>query len=302
MADNTIINCAQSGSIFTGVSACSKFDTGDIRGIFASRKGTNLVNDTTFATKFIEEFRKNKILYFSAYEYDQPHEENQFNTSSLGNMLLQRLGKPMLQVDVAFASVCEAKEISKINNSSTDWDIWLVYENAIVCATKSNGNFIGFDANSMTAESTKLKQGSNYAVKQVKAQLKSSTQYNEGMTLIPFTDALAELKELTGIIRVKIDVAITDGTHLDVTITDACSGNGIEGLTTSSNFQVLGVQASATTISTIVSNGDGNYTFTITPTLVNADTIGLKLATSGFECVTIDGAYYGGASELQTMS
>lgn len=302
MADNTIINCAENGSIFTGLSACSKFDTGDIRGIFASRKGTNLVNDNTLATKFIEEFKKNKVLYFSAYEYDQPHEENQFNTSSLGNMLLQRLGKPMLQVDIAFASVCEAKEISKINNSSTDWDIWLVYENAIICAKKSNGNFIGFDANSFTAETTKLKQGSNYAVKQVKAQLKSSTQYNEGMTLIPFTDDLSELKELTGIVRANIDVVITDATHLAVTITDACSGNGIDNLTTSANYQILGTQSTASTIDTLTSNGNGSYTIVLDSALATGDTIGIKIAETGFECVFVDGVYVGGSSVLKTKS
>ncbi len=98
--DNTIINCAESGSIYNGVSNCGKFDTGDIRGQFAFNKGLTFPNDETFLTKFVEAFRKNQMIYLSAYDYRQAHEENQMNTSSLGNMQLQRLGKPMTELDI----------------------------------------------------------------------------------------------------------------------------------------------------------------------------------------------------------
>jgi hypothetical protein len=300
MADNTIINCSTQGNIFIGVTECGSFNTGDYYGTLISRKGTKIPNDTTFLTKLKEAVQKNLIIPFKGYDYRNNHEENQVNTSSIGNMQLQRLGKPMFEVDLT-SSICEMKAISKVNNTSDRWDFWLVYENAIVCATASDGSFVGFDCNMIQLESTKLKQGSDLQMKTMKAQLKSSTQYNEGMTLIPITEALAEVKELAGIVEVGISVTITNGTTLAVKVVDKCSGNGIEGLTTIANFQVLGTQATATDIDAIVSVGDGVYTFTLDPTLVSGDTIGIKLATSTTESVLIDGVYYGGSSELKTM-
>lgn len=301
MADNRIINCDAQGNIFTGVSNCGNFDTGDYFGTFISKKGTKVPNDTTFLTKFKEEVQKNNIIPFKGYDYRNAHEENQMTTSSIGNMQLQRLGKPMLEFDVT-GSVCEMKALSKVNNVSSNWDVWVLYEKALVCATTSDNKFVGFDLNVLSAETTKLKQGADLQMKTLKAQLRSSTQWNEGMTLVPITESLTELKELSGIVNVNIAITITNGTTLDVTITDGCTGNGIDGLTTLANFQVLGTQATATDIDAIVSNGDGNYTFTLDPTLVTNDTIGVKLATTGFQSVLIDGVYYGGSSNIETKS
>jgi len=301
MADNTIINCDAQGNIFTGVTNCGVFDTGDYFGTFISKKGTKVPNDTTFLAKFKEEVQKNNIIPFKGYDYRNAHEENQMATSSIGNMQLQRLGKPMLEFDVV-GSVCEMKQLSKVNNLSSNWDVWVLYENALICATASDGKFTGFDLNVLTAESTKLKQGADLQMKTLKAQLRSSTQWNEGMTLIPLTTELAELKELAGIVSVNIAITITNGTTLDVTVTDACTGNGIDGLTTLLNFQLTGVQTSATAIDAIVANGEGNYTFTLDPTLVATDTVGVKLATAGFQSVLIDGVYYGGSSNIATYT
>lgn len=296
MADNTIINCNAQGNIFTGVSECGAYSTGDYLGTFITKKGTTIPNDTTFLAKLKEAVQKNNLLPFKGYDYRNAHEDNVINTSSIGKMQLVRLGKPMFEVDLT-TSICEMKAVSKINNSSSNWDFWLLFENAIVCATTASGAFTGFDANVIHLESTKLKQGSDLQMKTMKAQLNSSTQYNEGMTLIPITDALAEVKELTGIIGVNIAVVITNATTLDVTVTDACSGNGLDGFTDEANWQLLGVQATPSSVTAIVSNGDGNYTFTVT-TLVTGDTIGLKLAETGFQSVLLDGEYYGGSSTL----
>jgi hypothetical protein len=298
--DNTIINCDAQGNVFNGVSQCGTFNTGDYFGNFITKKGTTIPNDATFLAKLKEALQKNNLLPFKGYDYRQSHEENQINTSSIGNIKLQRLGKPMFEVDLT-TSICEMKAVSKINNTSDQWDFWLVYENAIVCAKTSTGGFIGFDANVIHLESTKLKQGSDLQMKTMKAQLSSSTQYNEGMTLIPLTEALSEVKELTGIIGVNIDFTITNATTLDVNVTDACSGNGIDGFTTLVNWQLLGKQVTPSEITAIVGNGNGNYTFTV-DTLVTNDTIGLKLATVGFQSVLLSGDYYGGSSVLVTKS
>lgn len=296
MADNTIINCNAQGNIFTGVSECGAYSTGDYLGTFITKKGTTIPNDTTFLAKLKEAVQKNNLLPFKGYDYRNAHEDNVINTSSIGNMQLVRLGKPMFEVDLT-TSICEMKAVSKINNTSGNWDFWLLFENAIVCATTSTGSFTGFDANVIHLESTKLKQGSDLQMKTMKAQLHSSTQYNEGMTLIPITEAIAEVKELNGIIGVRIEVSVTNATTLDVNVFDGCSGNGIDGFTDEANWQLLGVQATPSSVTAIVSNGNGNYTFTV-DTLVTNDTVGLQLAETGFQSVLLDGDYYGGSSTL----
>jgi len=300
MADNTVINCSAQGSIFTGVSACGAYNTGDYFGTFITKKGTVIPNDATFLAKLKEAVQANNLLPFKGYDYRNAHEDNVINTSSIGNMQLVRLGKPMFEVDLT-SSICEMKAVSKINNSSDRWDFWNVYENAIVCATNADGNFIGFDCNVVHLESTKLKQGSDLQMKTMKAQLRSSTQYNEGMTLIPITPALAEVKELVGIIGLKIVVEVDSATSLTVTITDACSGNGVAGLTDDAVWNVLGTQATPSSVSAVVDNTDGTYTVTV-GTLVNNDTIGIKIAESGFESTLLDGLYYGGSSDLITVT
>jgi len=300
MADNTIINCNAQGNIFIGVSACGAYNTGDYFGTFVTKKGTTIPNDTTFLQKLKDAVQENNLLPFKGYDYRNAHEDNVINTSSIGNMQLVRLGKPMFELDIT-SSLCEMKNISKINNTSSNWDIWMVFENAIVCATTASGAFIGFDLNLLHAETTKTKQGSELQMKTLKAQLRSSTQYNEGMTLIPITSALAEVKELVGIIGVNIVFTVTNATTLDVTVTDACSGNGIDSFTDEAYWQTLGTQATPSSVSAVVSNGDGNYTFTV-GTLVDNDTIGLKLAETLFESVLVDGDYYGGSTSLVVVN
>jgi len=301
MADLTIINCNAQGQIFTGLTECGNYNTGDYVGSYVSKKGTTIPNDDTFLVKLKEAIQKNNLIPLDGYDYRNNHEENQINTSSIGNMQLQRLGKPMFEIDIT-SSICEAKAISKINNSSNNWDLWHVFENAIICATAPNGNFVGFDLNVLHAESTKLKQGADLQMKTLKAQLRSSTQYNEGMTLIPITDALAEVKELKGIIEAKVSIVINSLNTLSVTVTDTCSGNPIEGLTATANWTILGTQTTPSTIDSITANSNGNYTIALNDNLISTDTIGLKLAESGFESVEVDGSFYGGSSSLLTLS
>jgi len=169
MADNTIINCSAQGNIFIGVSECGAYNTGDYFGTFVTKKGTTVPNDTTFLAKLKEAVQKNNLLPFKGYDYRNAHEDNVINTSSIGNMQLVRLGKPMFELDIT-SSLCEMKNISKINNTSGNWDIWMVFENAIVCATTASGDFIGFDLNVLHAETTKTKQGSELQMKTLKAQ------------------------------------------------------------------------------------------------------------------------------------
>ena len=292
-----IINCDQQGNIFTGVSECGKYDTGDFLKALPVRKRTTFPNSTAFLEAFKDELQKNNVLPLTAYDYRNNHEENQINTSSIGNMQLQRLGKPMFEVDIT-NSICEMKAISKINNTSQSWDLILLFENAIVMAQNADGTLSGFDCNLIHTESTKLKQGGDLQMKTLKAQLRSSAQYNERMTLVPITEALAEIKELQGIQELAVDLTVSSGTELEIVVTDKCSGNPKEGLTASANYQLTGVQSSATSIGGVVSNGDGSYTLTITPTLVDGDTIGVKVAESGTQSVLIDGEYFGGSSAI----
>jgi hypothetical protein len=298
MADLTIINCNDQGQIFTGVTECGNYNTGDYVGSYVSKKGTSVPNGSTFLAQLKEAIKKNNLIPFAGYDYRNNHEENQVNTSSIGNMKLQRLGKPMFEIDIT-SSICEAKAISKINNTSNNWDLWHVFENAIICATAPNGNFVGFDLNVLHAESTKLKQGADLQMKTLKAQLRSSTQYNEGMTLIPITDALAEVKELKGIIEAKIVIAFVSTAQITLTVTDSCSGNPIEGLTATANWTILGTNTTA--IDGISALGNGVYTVDLDPSLADGNTFGLKLAESGFESVVIDGNFYGGSSNILTI-
>ena len=69
MADNTIINCDAQGNIFTGVTNCGVFDTGDYFGTFISKKGTKAPNDTAFLAKFKEEVQKNNIIPNGNFQY-----------------------------------------------------------------------------------------------------------------------------------------------------------------------------------------------------------------------------------------
>jgi len=298
MADLTIINCNDQGQIFTGVTECGNYNTGDYVGSYVSKKGTSVPNNDTFLAQLKEAIKKNNLIPFAGYDYRNNHEENQVNTSSIGNMQLQRLGKPMFEIDIT-ASICEAKAISKINNTSNNWDLWHVFENAIICATAPNGNFVGFDLNVLHAESTKLKQGADLQMKTLKAQLRSSTQYNEGMTLIPITDALAEVKELKGIIEAKIVLTLVSLSQFTAIVTDSCSGNPIEGLTSTSSWGVLGINTSS--IDAITANGNGSYTIDLVAPTVDGNTFGVKIAESGFESVEIDGAFYGGSSNILTI-
>lgn len=302
MADLTIINCNTQGRIFSGVTDCGNYGTGDFVSAYLTRKGSVVANDsTTFLAGIKTLLQKNELIVLKAYDYRDAHEDNQTTTSSVGNIQLTRLGKPAFEFDIT-VSVCEMKEISKINNSTQDWDLWLVFENAVICAPASSNSLQGFDLNVVHAESSKLKSGANLQMKTLKCQLRSSTQYNEQMTLIPITDSLADLKSLTGIIDTNITAVIDSTTTLTVTVLDACSKNPVTGLTGSTNWQVLGTQATAKTVSTVAEVGNGVYTLTISSALVDTDTIGVKLATSTTQSVLTDGKYWGGSSALVTYT
>jgi len=298
---NTKINCDEQGRIFNGITACGDYNTGDYVMSFVSKKMTGVPDDATFLTKFIEGIRKNQILPFDAWDYRNAHEDNQVSTTALGKEYLERLGKPKFEIDVK-VSIGQSKEVSKINNSPENWDLWHLFENALICTTKANGDFKGFDLALLHAETTRLKQSGEKQMKTLKAQLNSNVEYNERMTLIPLTDELQALKESKGIVPLNVVVVITDATHLSVTITDASTGNGIAGVTDVDMYQFLGKQATPSTIDTVVSVGNGVYTLTLDSALITADTVGVKIAETGFESIDIDGVYYGGSSDLVVKS
>lgn len=69
MADLTIINCNDQGQIFTGVTECGNYNTGDYVGSYVSKKGTSVPNNDTFLAQLKEAIKKNNLIPFAGYDY-----------------------------------------------------------------------------------------------------------------------------------------------------------------------------------------------------------------------------------------
>jgi hypothetical protein len=298
------INCDDQGRVFSGSTSCADVDLGVYLKSGVWEKGFKIPRTATkaeFATAYLTALRKNQLFSFNTWDAKNEHETNQVGTTNSGKEYLTRLGLPKFVIE-AKINIGQAREISKINSNTTKWQIVHFFEKAIVLATDFNGDFKGFDLSILHAENTALRLGDENLKKTITGQLNSNKEYNERMTVIMIDDNLEPLLEVNGIVPIDVDVVITNATTLSVTLTDSATKNPIENVTDDTMYQLLGIQATPTTVTAVVANGNGNYTLTLGDALITNDTAGIKIAVVGEQCITIDGTYYGGSSELKVKS
>lgn len=293
----------------TGVLACDLTSLGDLKSDILFEKGwsTPVTNGSVDfdLTAFLIEVKKLKALPLKdLYDFGQDTPENETNTSSRGIIQEVRSGKP--QFSFMFTKgTCFHKALYNKRGQGR-WDHGLVFENGILLALNSDGTKLkGFDGGMFNVETFKLLQGTELEMSTAKIQLLNATEFNLRMVFIPF-DEVGAIGDVNGVVETAITIDSTSaGTTFEASITSSCNtGDGILDLDEAANFVLLGTQASATTISDVSINATtGKYVFTVSPALVDTDTIGLKTNDGTYDVIedTI-GNLYKGTSNTVTVT
>jgi hypothetical protein len=187
------------------------------------------------------------------------------------------------------------------------WDVGILFETGVLLATNSAQTKVsGFDAGMFAVSTLSIQQGTDPQMSTAELQLKDSNEFNALHTFFKYDEIGANLADVGGVVETKItyDPNPSAATTVDVKVVSACNtGDVILGLDDAANWNLGGVQATSTTISGVTFDADtGVYTITVSPILVDDDTVAPKLV-SGADDVAEDalGNLFKGQAALFTI-
>lgn len=306
---NAYGNCT-SNFTGSGQGTCDITQFGDFKGIVPIKKGISYaITDGNAAFGLTEYTNTVKALnafpYVSdMYDFSQDTPENEKNTSSTGILTEIRAGKPQFSAMYRGGS-CQSKSLFNKRGNGL-WDFALVFETGILmCTNSDNTELKAFDGGMFSVETMKLVQGTDPQMTSVIFQLLDAVEFNERHVFLPFSK-VGDLDDVVGAIETSITVdAVTAGTAFSAKIVSNCNrDNIILDLEDAANFVLLGTQASATAIDTVVYNAStGKYDFTLTVAVAAADTIQIKLSDGTYDVIEDTlGNLYKGTSNTVTVS
>jgi hypothetical protein len=286
----------------TGVRACDIYDFGDVRGKVLFEKGYyatitngNAEFDLAAYTDLVKGLKAFPLTPIETFSQNTP--ENEKSTGSTGVMNEIRSGKPQFSFTYAKGGCFHKALYDKAGNGR--WDVGLLFGKGILMAKNIDGTKLkGFNAGMLSVETFKLLQGGDLQQGTSMLQFLDAEEFNARFEWIPFSVA-GDLGSVQGVIETEIKVnPIVAGTEFSAKITSSCnSGDPILDLEGAPlKFVLLGVQASVTTISTVVYNAtNAEYDFTVSPALIATDTVQIQLNDGTFKVVsdTMDNLFKG---------
>ena len=293
----------------SGVGACDITEFGDAKGLVLLKKGTSFeiadgvaAFDLSIYTNQVKSL--NAFPFVGIYDFAQDTPENEKNTSSTGVLTEIRSGKPQFSFMFTKGSCFHKSLFDKRGNAL--WDFGILFESGLLLATNAANNRLkGFDGGMLSVETFRLLQGTDPQMSTAIIQLLDAEEFNARNEFIPFSK-VGDLDSVVGAIETSITVdPIAAGDTFSASIVSACNkDNTILDLDDASNYVLLGTQASSTTISAVAYNAStGKYDFTVTPALVTADTVQIKLSDGTYDVVEDTlGNLYKGTSNSVTVS
>jgi hypothetical protein len=294
----------------SGLGSCDITKFGDLVGLALFKKSEKYAITDGVAAFGLTEYTNtvkslNAFPYITGmYDFSQDTPENEKNTSSTGILTEIRAGKPQFSIMYRGGS-CQTKSLFNKRGDSL-WNFALVFESGILMCTNSGGTELRpFNGGMLSVETMKLVQGTDPQMTSVIFQLLDAVEFNERHVFLPF-DKVGDLLDVKGAVETSITVdPITAGTTFSASIVSACNKDQvILDLETVGDYVLQGTQASATTISAVAFNATTQkYDFTVTPALVAADTVQIKLSDGTYDVIEDSlGSLYKGTSNSVTVS
>lgn len=294
----------------SGYGTCDITTFGDFVGIVNFKKSVNYAITNGSAAFGLTEYT-NSVKALDAfpyvtdmYDFSQDTPDNETNTSSTGILTEIRAGKPQFSFMFRGGS-CQSKSLFN-KRGDGKWNFGLVFETGILMCTNSAGTELRpFNGGMFSVETMKVVQGTDPQMTTVKFQLLDAVEFNARHVFLPFSK-VGDLNDVKGAIETSITVdAISAGTTFSASIVSACNkDNVILDLEDETNYVLLGTQASATTISAVAYNATtGKYDFTVSPALVDTDTVQIKLSDGTYDVIEDTlGNLYKGTSNSVTVT
>lgn len=304
---NNFGNCT-TDLLGSGVRSCDLKTFGDPVGIALFRKGfswdvaTDAITEATWKAA-IKDF--DLIPYTNLYNFEQNTPENENATSNTGILIEIRAGKPQFSF-MFTGGGCLHKSLWD-KRGQDRWDVGILFETGVLLATNSGQTKVsGFDAGMFAVSTLSIQQGTDPQMSTAEVQLKNSNEFNALHTFLKYDEIGTNLADVSGVVEAKItyDPNPSASTTVGVKVVSACNtGDVILGLDDAANWNLGGTQASSTTISGVTFDADtGVYTLTVSPILVDDDTVAPKLV-SGADDVAEDalGNLFKGQAALFTI-
>jgi hypothetical protein len=294
----------------SGQGTCDLTIFGDFKGIVPFKKGTSYAITDGNAAFGLTEY-KNTVKGLNAFPYvknmfdfSQDTPDNETNSSSTGILTEIRAGKPQFGFMYRGGS-CQSKSLFN-KRGDGKWDFGLVFEEGILmCTNTAKTQLKPFNGGMFSVETMKVVQGTDPQMTGVKFQLLDAIEFNARHVFMPFTK-VGDIGDVIGAIETSITVgAIAAGTTFSASIVSGCNKDSvILDLDTVGDYVLLGTQASATTISSVVYNAvTSEYDFVVSPALVASDTVQIKEGDGTYDVVEDAlGNMYKGTSNIITVT
>lgn len=290
----------------SGLGDCLK-QFGDVIGIDVIKKNwaLDLTSGTLDESAYDGLIQDLEIFPFNnIYNFEQNTPDNERSTGNTGLLSDIRQGKP--QYAFMFDSgYCFHKNIFD-KRGKNRWDIALKFETGIFYATNvSETELRGFDNGLFSVDTFKFQQGGDPEMSGVLLQFNNAIQLNSRGVFLTWDELGFDGNLKNGVINTSVEynVAPSASSEVQVKVLDECNRSvSILGLE-ATDFELGGVQASATAISAVTYNSGGYYVITLDTPLVSADTVQVFVREAGSQsAVNASGDMYKGVSPLATIS
>lgn len=300
------------GTLGTGLDACVAL-YGDLTGMDLFPSGT-FVKDTTVDSLPTEteykELIQGKLLYplNDIFDFDQTTPDNEIASSSRGVKKEVRTGKPEFSLMWSNGACFHQGVFDK--RGTGRWDISLKFETGILFTRNiASTKLKPFDNGMFSVSTYKFQQGGDPDLTTVNIQFPTPDEFNKRQVFFTWEELGYDMTDTNGVLDAKLAFT-TDpsaSTMFSISVKSLCNESVvITGLELLANgWAIGGVQASATTISTVAFNvATQSYDFVVAPTLISTDTIQISLAdiSGGFNVAeNASGDLYQGSTVLFTI-
>lgn len=306
---NNYGNCV-TGRKGSGRPTCDKSQWGDKKGMALASKSVSFPmanNEVTLTETTYDNLIKAGSLfpYIGLYDIGALGNENEINTSSTQVEKTIRNGLPKPQFMFADGNCRHASLWDK--QGFGEWNLIEFYTNGMRLAQNTGGTLAkGFNGGNFNVESESEQQGTDIQMTNCSMQLLDADERAVRNVFLTWDDLGFNALEKEGYVDTTATVdAIAAGTTFSMAVVASCNtGFNVTDLDSNDEFVLLGTQASATTIDTVVYNASTNkYDFTVSPALVASDTVQVKLSDGTYDVASDSlGNLFAGTSNTITVS
>lgn len=296
----------------TGLDACVA-EYGDLTGIGIYTKGSFAL--TIVSGTFPDEVAYKLLIQeeslfplLDIFSFEQTTPDNEMATSSRGIKKEIRSGKPEFSTTWSNGGCWHESVYDKKGTGL--WDTALIFESGVLYGKNSSETTLKpFTTGMFSVTTFKLQQGTDPDMTTAIFQFPNANEFNLRKSFFTFDEIGYDMNEIAGILNATVAYTIVPSaaTDFSASVKSTCNSSVvITGLDNVTNWKLNGVQATATTISSVTFNVTTQaYDFVLSPTLVSADTIELELTDTVASldvAINAAGDFFKGIAPLVTVS